>query len=516
MQNIISSSQFKLNFWKISLITICTCSAIYGLLITTDHYLDDTFTHLRIARNLMENGFYSFNGIFRDFSTSSPLYTAILSIGLRFWDSPYLAKFTSLIFYYSVYIFTSIYLLKTQNLKALISSIFLIGISSPFGVRWLTDGMETSLIMLFSIILAYNFESILRINDNENKTINYYFSYFICTFSILLRIEFIFIIVWFIIVYIISNVFLQDRFDYRNLFLRTIPFILSVITSFGFLYINFGSFTPDTSIAKAGVKYNISYFITSILRPHFGASLFGISLAISLLLSFYLIYVNKISLNNKNLNSFSYLINFSFPLMLILIFFKGQMIQGIRYLVFLETFLISFNLLTSKNYDLSGFVNKRTYYKYLSLFLVPLILSPWLWNDFKVLKKISKGRSESFINLSNRDFKCLRNKNLISIDFGMISYFSKAFILDPSGLVNGRDLAKLNMDERMNEFLKNKNIHYAFLNDEQIEELKGYLNLRDWETIGSYKFPNFGKNSDDIHYLLKSPEIEKCKTALQI
>lgn len=28
--------------------------------------------------------------------------------------------------------------------------------------------------------------------------------------------------------------------------------------------------------------------------------------------------------------------------------------------------------------------------------------------------------------------------------------------------------------------------------------------------MGSYKFPNFGKNSDDIHYLLKSPEIEKC------
>ena len=31
------------------------------------------------------------------------------------------------------------------------------------------------------------------------------------------------------------------------------------------------------------------------------------------------------------------------------------------------------------------------------------------------------------------------------------------------------------------------------MNDEQIEELEGYLNLRDWETIGSYKFPNFGK-----------------------
>ncbi len=176
--------------------------------------------------------------------------------------------------------------------------------------------------------------------------------------------------------------------------------------------------------------------------------------------------------------------------------------------------MIFFNLLISKNNDSVAAIIHRNYHKYLSLLLLPLIISPWLWNDFKALKRISKGRSESFINLSNRDFKCLRNKNLIAIDFGMISYFSKSLILDPSGLVNGRDMAKLSIDERMEEFLKNKKIDYAFLSDEQIEELGKYLDLRNWITMGSYKFPNFGKNSDDIHYLLKSPEIKNCNSAI--
>tara|TARA_B000000557_G_scaffold147992_1_gene120227 strand:- start:355 stop:783 length:429 start_codon:yes stop_codon:yes gene_type:complete len=140
------------------------------------------------------------------------------------------------------------------------------------------------------------------------------------------------------------------------------------------------------------------------------------------------------------------------------------------------------------------------------------MLSPWLWNDFKALKRISNGRSETFINLSSRDFKCFKNKNLIAEDLGMISYFSQANILDPAGLINGRNLAKSSFDERLNQYTMNTRIDYAFLSSEQIEELEKYLDLRNWITIGSYKFPNFRKNSDDIHYLLKSPEIKDCNT----
>ena len=513
MQKIINPNQEKLYFWKISLVTICACSAIYGLFITKNHYLDDTFTHLRIAKNLMENGFYSFNGINRDYSTSSPLYTKILSFGLRFWDEPYLAKFISIIFYSFVYILTTLFLLKTSNIKSLISTIFLIGISSPLGVRWLTDGMESSLIMLFSIILAYNFKSLNTLNDNPNKAIYYFSAYILCTLSILLRIEFAFIIVWYILVNVLSRIFSEKRLEFKTFFLRFTPIIFSLISSFSILYLNFGSFTPDTSIAKAGVKYDLFYFIYSILRPHFGSSLFGISLALSLLISFYLIYINKDNFKNKsqkNLIYLTYLINLSFPLMLLLILFKGQMIQGIRYFIFIETFLITFNLLICETIVIKKFKIPINNYKLFSYLLIPIIISPWLWNDFKALDRISKGRSETFLSLSSRDFNCLKGKNLMAIDFGMISYFTESRILDPSGLINGREFAKLSMNERLSKFIKNNKIDYAFLNDEQIEDIKEYLVVRDWIIMGKYKFPNFSKNSDDIHYLLKSPEIKKC------
>ena len=510
MQRTAIINQKELDLWKISLITLTTISAIYGLFITRNHFLDDTFIHLKIAKNILEKGIYSFNGIESDFSTSSPLYTTILSLGLRIWDSPYIAKILNISFYFLDYSLISIFLVRTKNLNSLILSIFLVGISSPLGVRWLTDGMESSLVMLFSIVIAYLLYLIYQFKTKEYKKIFFLITYFFCTFSILLRIEFAFIIVWYIFVYIVSRSFSNAKSDFNNFTLRLYPLFLSLITSFSFLYISFGSFTPDTSIAKGGLKYDLNFLILNILRAHLSASIFGISLLLSLFISIYSIYKCKNILNQTNQTNFIYLINFSLPILFFLILIKGQMIQGIRYFIFLETFLISYNVLICKAYDLNKLINKKINYKYFLYLFIPLLISPWLWNDFNALNRISEGRSQSFLNFSKQDLACLNNKKLIAWDVGMISYFSKSFILDPNGLVNGRELAKLKEDDRLNQLIKKNKIDYAFVNDKQMKEIEKHLELTNWINLGSYKFPNFKKNSQDIHYLLKNPNSESC------
>ena len=510
MQRTTIINQKKLEYWKIYLITLATISAIYGLLITRNHFLDDTFIHLRIARNIVEKGIYSFNGIESDFSTSSPLYTTILSLGLRIWDSPYIAKILNISFYFLDYSLISIFLLRSKNLNSLILSIFLVGISSPLGVRWLTDGMESSLVMLFSILIAYLLYLINQFKAKEYNKIFYLITYLFCSLSILLRIEFAFIIIWYIFACIISRPFSKERLEYNNFSLRIYPLFLSLFTSFSFLYINFGSFTPDTSIAKGGLKYDLNYFIFNIVRAHLSASILGISLLLSLSISFYSIYKYKGVLIQTNHKISVYLINFSLPILILLIFIKGQMIQGIRYFIFLETFLISYNLLICKTYNFNQFINKKINYKYFLPLLIPLLISPWFWHDFNALNRISEGRSQTFLDLSNQDLGCLNNKNLIAWDVGMIGYFSKAFILDPNGLVNGRKLAELREDDRLNQLIMKDEINYVFVNDKQIKDLEKYLELKNWINLGNYKFPNFKRNSQDIHYLLKNPNSESC------
>ena len=125
MKKLTIFNQKKFSFWKISLIIFTSISALYGLYITRNHFLDDTFIHLKIASNLLEKGIYSFNGITSDFSTSSPFYTTFLSLGLRIWDSPYLVKIINIVVYFLIYSLTTIFLLNTKNLKSLILSLFL-------------------------------------------------------------------------------------------------------------------------------------------------------------------------------------------------------------------------------------------------------------------------------------------------------------------------------------------------------------------------------------------------------
>ena len=510
MKKIKIFDQKKFYYWKISLILLTSITAIYGIYITRNHFLDDTFIHLRIARNIIEKGIYSFNGIKKDFSTSSPLYTTILSLGLRIWDSPYLAKTINIIFYVLNYSLISIFLLRTKNLNSLILSIFLIGFSSPLGVRWLTDGMESSLVMLFAMIIAFILYSINKVKAGEYKKIFFFITFFFCSLSILLRIEFAFIILWFIFSSVFTRSFSDKKLGFNNFLSRKLPLFLSLLTSFSIIYINFGSFTPDTSLAKGGLKYDLSYFAFNLIRAHVSASIFGVSLILSLFISLYSIYKNSNNLNQNNQINFAYLINLSLPAIILLILIKGQMIQGIRYFIFIETFLISFNLLICNEYYLKKFTEHKKNYRYYIYLFIPLLISPWLWHDFDVLNKISYGRTQTFLNLSNQDLRCLNNKNLIAWDVGMIGYFSKSVILDPNGLVNGRELAKLSEDDRLNQFIENNNLDYVFVNDKQMRQVGKYLNLTKWIKLGSYSFPNFNKNSQDIHYLLKSPKSESC------
>ena len=520
MQEIKKKLCINMSYWKIYILLICLFIAIYGLILTQNHFLDDTFIHLRIASNILEKGFYSFNGIERDFSTSSPLYTGILSLGLSFWDSPYLAKFINIFAFILIFILVSAKLIKSKDLEAFITSIFLIGISSPLGIRWLTDGMESSIVMLCSLCSSYFLISFFSLKNFRNGVA---YSFLISIFffsSILLRIEFSFLLFWFSISFLISKFLSKEDLNIKIIINKFLPLFLSIICAFGFIYFVFGSFTPDTSIAKSGLNYSFYFLFKNIARAHISASIFGLSLLINWLLSIYLLFGNSKKIKNDNTKFYYFIgffMNLSFPVMISLIFFKGQMIQGIRYFIFIESFLISFNLFVYKKSINNNFL--RTNYphnhskeikKYISILFLCLTISPLFWNDFSVLKKISSGRSETFLKFSRKDFSCLNNSNLLAWDVGMIGYYSKSKILDPNGLVNGRKIAKLDKNIRLENLLNKREINYAFVNRSQIQELESYLDFSDWEEIDTYKFPNFKKDSEDIHYLLASPNLKKC------
>jgi hypothetical protein len=138
-------------------LVLCLCAAVGTLLLlqTRNMFLDDTFIHLRIARNLATSGIYSFNGDAKAYSTSSPLYTALLAALWRAWPSIWLPKWVNILAYVGLLAMLSRQAWQGRTSRqAGLYLMWIIVISSPLAIRWLADGMETVLVALLSAALG--------------------------------------------------------------------------------------------------------------------------------------------------------------------------------------------------------------------------------------------------------------------------------------------------------------------------------------------------------------------------
>ena len=136
---------------------------IISTYITRGHILDDSFIHLKYARNLLESGNLCYNIGNKSFGSSSLLYVFIISFLGQFVDFsnwPLLAKLISILS--SLFIVFAIFkiidwkVLKKSGNKWYIVYLFSIIVflfTVPSVLRWLQDGMETSL-TIFSILLS--------------------------------------------------------------------------------------------------------------------------------------------------------------------------------------------------------------------------------------------------------------------------------------------------------------------------------------------------------------------------
>jgi hypothetical protein len=107
-------------------------------------------------------------------------------------------------------------------------------------------------------------------------------------------------------------------------------------------------------------------------------------------------------------------------------------------------------------------------------------------------------RSATFLAMKGAPMADLEGTFGIAWDVGFVGYFSNGVILDGDGLINGREIARMQKRDRLQNFVSSHSIKFVFANDGQ---LGGFLNLSNWTKRGSVDLPNFG-GAVDRHYLL--------------
>lgn len=473
---------------------------VCGVVYSWYYCLDDAYIHLRYAENLLRSGEIGFTLGERNFGSSSPLYVLLLTALTAVTKSIFAPKILSLAFY-GLLIALSIKSLRAaskSDAKLLWVGTLLV-LCSPMSLRWLCNGMETGLIVVGSFWLAYT-----AWRGIEQRPVSPWQFFLGSLFLVLLRVEFLQLL-GFVSLSLFYGSYASLPPKERSLSqlfrsaVETSWPCLGGLAGLGIVYLYFGSILPDTALAKQMTDPPglISYLYTYIVRSHVGGSLFGVGIIGLCFISFVLVLSAPMSAVKKNQ---LVLLSLALPFLVVAVVVRSQAIQGVRYFLYVETFLLFVNLFLLGQFSSNvGLLRKSAAYALLWVGLV------WGLADHYFFHRVTKGITASIKRFQETDLSSLSSRKGIAFEVGFVGYFTRADILDGYGLVNGRQIASLSTPSRIETFTKQP-ISFVFVNQEQKEMVAASLNLADWVSLGTFDFPNTD-GRPDTHYLLVAPHL---------
>lgn len=473
----------------------------YWLVISRYALLDDALIHLHYADMLYLHHFITFDGIRHGFGTSSLLYVGLLAGLQKLFPSALLPKAVSDIAYLALVstVFCLIFRFRKSSLSQMLLAGLVFCLLSPMGIRWSTDGMETSLTNLSVVLLAI----ILR-NEQEEDTVSGTRFLLIVLFGatlVFLRIELALVLVLSCLSIYIAKAS-AGRGRIRSA-IAACPLALGAALALISIRIVMGHFLPDTALAKSS-SYGFSIApVKASLRVMGGALLAGFGLAIfwglSVFLSLRRIVRSKYQVRTRLLR-FA-LENSAIVIILGLSCLRDQRIQGIRYLMWPLIFGIVANswFTTPDGAEETADAQPDPVEGRLiaAFFVMALCLLPV---DWRLASHALRGRSQTFLEMRSAHLnQMFQNKTIVAEDVGFITYFTNSRTCDLAGLVDGRTIAALSYQQRI-RYCTQQSPSMMFLTSGQADEVGTALDLRQWTVCGVFDFTNVASN--DRHYLM--------------
>jgi hypothetical protein len=364
-------------------------------------------------------------------------------------------------------------------------------------IRWLSDGMETSLCALDGIVLAW----IAADRRKDQQIVRSAVAFCIGAASVFLRIEAIMLVAASAMAGAIGSIEVLDRSSVKALLPREMP-RLALLAGGSVACVSIilvcGQLLPDTALAKthswaAFTPGYLVYLASSIG----GTYIFGVGLLFLVISTAAVAY----SVPQSKFKKVAILVaNSPYIALMLLAWSRGQEAQ-FRYFLASLVFAISFNLFT-----LGEICETKTELRWLAkaslavFVAVALVIVP----EGRAVYHISHLRSQAFLSMQQQDLDRLSQGTGIAFDFGMIGYFSDAFICDVGGLVEGRAWARTDMDRRV-KLCVERSPEFVFVDSQQAEQLRGLIDLRTMVACSSYDLPN--ASGSDLHTLYVARQV---------
>ena len=423
--------------------------------------LDDALIHLRYASFFHQQHRISFDGIHSGYGASSLLYVVVLAALRSVTLSPLLPKLVSLAGY--AFLLGLFVWLTRRTPYAWAALLILIG---PYAVRWLTDGMETSLFCVLTVLLA------IALRRGSSPVVLFVLALLLT----LMRVD-----LTLLVAFGASLMLLERQWT------RAIALALGSFLSLCTVWLTMGHILPDTALAKEGVPFSGVLFSAA----HTLGSTFSFGLGLLVLWLATLLAAWRTPMKRTE-HTQLIVANLLFPALLLLAALKGQQMQGIRYVLWALLFSTVWNLLA---------LPQATWSRSTPLLACAAVLAACWAVELPSALHIFAGRSATLERMADAHMERLKPGSGLAGDVGFIGYFSNTAICDINGLVNGRAAAQLSFTQRAQTCMSERP-SFLFVSGAQLGDLREVVHVQDteWRECGNVAFSNAG--SEDRHWLL--------------
>jgi hypothetical protein len=469
---------------------------------------DDALIHLRYADNLLRTHHITYDGVHSNYGASSLLYVGLLAFLSVFSHSPNLPRAVStcahLLLFAGMALLFQRFVPAKSNLARLLGLVLLFIIVAPSAVRWLDDGMETGVVIIFVASICW-----IAFSESSRTSIApaRYLAFTTVGFlASLLRIELALLCGIAVAILIATKLFdpanPSSNGQFSKTLLRNSHLLIGGILALIFIRIEMHFLLPDTALAKSTGVPDLFVTVTTTAVVLAGAPIFGAGLFLFWILTFILL------LRAGSSSIPTLLANSVFPILFAAAALRGQFVQGTRYFAWTFVFSILWNILVLGRISPDHQSKPQRLWAAYCFIAVLLLALPF---EVKAMYPVLTDRAGMARKFESQHLEIFQDKRGIAADIGYIGYFSRGDICDLNNLVNGRDKTHLKLGPTMKMCIAEKP-DFLFLSPGVLDELSQYTSLEDWKTCDTFDFRNV--NSVDSHHLLvPSANLEACKKA---
>jgi hypothetical protein len=454
------------------------------------HMLDDALIHLRYAELLLEHGFFTSDGSARNFGASSPVFVLLAAAVHGLVETDFTTKFLSIVFYLALVCGLVVLTARASGPARVGWLILSVLVISPIGVRWLTDGMETSLVAGMALLLG-----IAAAGDGSRGAASAAALALLGAIAVTTRIG-----LALLVALAAACIALRPHGERQAHLLLAIALAAGGLAGLLTIWLCFGALLPDAAIAKTAGMAAPAISLLAIAISLAGGLVFGAGLLV--------LWLAGLSAN---------LVRGRIPLAALaapnlalialwaLIAARGQYVQGIRHVLPALVFMIAANITFLAATDFPALLRKvddtqrrRAAWAAAAMVAVAFAL------EFLKFQPIVENRTAAFLSMRALNLAALEGRNGIGWDVGHLMYFTKGHVCDVNGLINGRAAAATPEPSRLDNCLR-REVEFVFVTRENAADLidRSGTRFADWPVCGRYLFQNV--STTEPHYLAVSP-----------